>query len=298
MPTNAQSQSASAALGTLPGVTADVMASPTSSEVFGLVTVTIPANQTIPVAVPGDFFLVDSCTGMATVMAAPAAFLQIAPDQRPFIPIRALGQSVKLMNPFKGLQLANLTAAAIVVTLYVGFAETHYEDNPFTPRIVAPLSLGSGLLLHLVRPVNTTPYAQGQVVGGATTANNTLFLDPRTPGNSVNIRKVIIWKSSPTLLNASFRLWFFTGQIAPYADAAPFPLNPGNCSFCIGWVDIPSFIVEDATSSAAIALISDFNLVGATNIVNGSLYLVLTAEAAYVPIASEIFAIQICGEAW
>ena len=300
MATNAATQSAAAALGTLPGVTADVSAvAPTASEIFGFITINVPAGATVPVYVPGNYFFVDSCTGMQTVMASPAAFLQIAPDTRPFIPIRALGQSVKFDTPFNLLQIANLTAAAIIVTLYAGFAVTRYESNPFAPRTVAPLSLGNGLLVQLVRPANTTPYAAGQVVCGAGASPlNTLFLDPRTPGNSVAIRKVILWKSSATLTNASFRLWFFTNASGTFADQAVFPLNPTNLSFCIGFVDIPSFVIEDASSSAAIAVIAGLDLVGATNIVNGSLYLVLTARAAYVPVSAETFNIQICGEAW
>jgi hypothetical protein len=139
------------------------------------------------------------------------------------------------------------------------------------------------------RPADTTAYASGDLVANSTTAGSVvpLSLTPTTRGSGLSgqIRRVRIVKSTTGVTNAQFRLHLFNAApTVSSGDNAAIVIATGAANY-LGQVDVTmnqSF--TDGGSGQATTEI---------NVVNGTLYALLEARAAYTPGNAETFTVTL-----
>lgn len=153
-----------------------------------------------------------------------------------------------------------------------------------------PVSQAGGLwttTAAFTRPNDTTAYAIADAIANSTTAANVSPLVfggmASAPGGTGLVTNVLIWKSTATITNASFRLYLLTARLtAAFADNAAFNLTYQDLPKVAGVLD---FLLRTEGGSATVAYAwddsrrIDYQCDGADT----SLYGYLAAEAAYTP---------------
>jgi hypothetical protein len=144
------------------------------------------------------------------------------------------------------------------------------------------------------RPGDTTAYAAGDVVGPVTTpANLTFTLPAFGSGGNVNVRfaEIITTGASVIITNASFILYLFSPtNPTPIADNSPFTLLAANT--LVGSVPIASAVIG-GTGSTMAQITTAAAITVPMTLASSTLYGVLTANAAYAPVASQTFAVTL-----
>ena len=145
------------------------------------------------------------------------------------------------------------------------------------------------------RPNDTNTYAAGDVINESTSAPtvSTFTEVVRQPGGSGVIAKVFIDDSAAVAaLKLSCELWLFSATVTADNDNAVFTPTDAETQTCVAIIPISTAYVGDATAGAG------GNVVLSSGIVNTpfrcasgstSLYGVLVARNAYVPVAQEVF---------
>ena len=142
------------------------------------------------------------------------------------------------------------------------------------------------------RPANTTAYigsASNPVVVADSTLTSTQdylkFANAiDTAGGFTQLLRADLKKASPSLTNASFRLWLYNVQPTVGNDSGVFALAS---SGLLGYVDFVNFVSGGSGSNAAISMVSDLNLTLQGANASRDVYAVLTATSAYTPTSAE-----------
>jgi hypothetical protein len=152
--------------------------------------------------------------------------------------------------------------------------------------------------LSFSRPANTVTYVGSAsspvVVSDSTTATTQTYLKFTnaidTAGGITQLLRADLKKSSPSLTNASFRLWLYNVQPTIGNDAGVFALTS---SGLLGYVDFVNFVSGGSGSNVAIAMVPDLNIAlqGATGA--RDVYGVLTATSGYTPVSAENISIAL-----
>jgi hypothetical protein len=162
----------------------------------------------------------------------------------------------------------------------------------------APLVVSFG---SFTRPANTTAYGVGQLVANSTTAASVAALSGTAArGNDVpgRVSKVILKKSGTTTTLATFRVHLFNAN--PVASA---PANGDGGNFIPaaggGWLGSLDVSLNQVfgDSSLGIGVPSLANYVDFTPAAGTpTLYALLEARAAYVPVSGEVFTLTVVTE--
>lgn len=146
------------------------------------------------------------------------------------------------------------------------------------------------------RSTGTTQYTAQDVVGPVTTPAVLTFAGAaRIAGGSGYVTKVMIGKSTTGLTNASFRLWIYRVAPTAIADNSPWTLLRADWAKRIGYVDI-TLSTGGSGSDSAIGQDSSVRMPFQCASDSTSLYGVLLAAAAYTPVDSELFDVEITVE--
>jgi hypothetical protein len=145
------------------------------------------------------------------------------------------------------------------------------------------------------RPGDTTAYAAGDVVGPVTSpANLTFTLGQLGGGGNTTIRYAQVVKGSATVTVATFNLWLFTANPTPIADNSPWTYLIANMDSTLGVMPIEAPKTGGTGSTAALGTVTLFDgLYIPVSLSSSTIYGVLTAGAAYVPLANETFAVTL-----
>lgn len=152
----------------------------------------------------------------------------------------------------------------------------------------------------ITRPSDTTAYASGDLIANSTTAGSVTPLTFYVGyGTGFKINRVKVKFNSTTPTNAKFRLHLY--------GASPTPTNGDNGAWLttessyLGAVDIDASALTFSDSTSAYGIYVNTALTETPILdmgINGVLYGLLTATAAYTPTSGEIFTISLIGEAY
>lgn len=104
------------------------------------------------------------------------------------------------------------------------------------------------------------------------------------PGGSYQIKQVKLAKSTASVTNASFDVYFYTSGVTATQDNQPMNLQYANKHVRVGKVSLTAATADSSTSTGAEAVISDVNLTFITIPPNSS---ILATDAGYVQTASD-----------
>jgi hypothetical protein len=147
------------------------------------------------------------------------------------------------------------------------------------------------------RPADTTAYANGDLVANSTTAGSVVPLSFTIPTNTrmFKLLKVTLKKSGTAVTNATFVLHLFRDSptVANGDNGAISVANSANYAGKIA-IDASSTSPTVTGGSTGFSLSSSTNPVAAD--IDGILYGLLEATAAYTPASAEVFTVSIIGE--
>jgi len=148
------------------------------------------------------------------------------------------------------------------------------------------------------RPANTTTYTAGDVIAEATSgATGLTFTDAvRQPGGSGLINKVQIVDSAYVAATLQAELWLFSATVTADQDNAVFTPTDAELATLVAVITVNTAFVGDATAGVGgnVSLTSgNVNTVMKCAPDSTTLYGVLVARNAYVPISGEIFTVQL-----
>lgn len=139
----------------------------------------------------------------------------------------------------------------------------------------------------VTRPANTTPYTAGDVVGSLLTFEGVAPLR----GQGGLLESAIVITSAFVATGPDLELWLFSDTQADLdADNAPYTPTDAQMLTLVGWIQFPTanFRSGDLTTGAGGNQQCTAPSVGiAVN--SDTLYGVLIARNAYVPVSSEVF---------
>lgn len=163
--------------------------------------------------------------------------------------------------------------------------------SSFTLTTTGPLN--SNPTAVFVRPADTTAYAIGDLVANSTTAGSVVPLDlpvSRTDSGSVSIERVKLRKSGVSTTNASFRVHLFSAAPTPtVGDNAAFGTSGSNSY--LGSTDV---VVSQAFSDGACGFSdANFKSISVRLEAGYSVYGLVEARAAYVPVSAESFTVTL-----
>jgi len=148
------------------------------------------------------------------------------------------------------------------------------------------------------RPSDTTAYAVGDVINESTSAGTGwVFADVvRTPGGTGTIKRVYINDSAYVATNLSAELFLFSAVIGVDNDNATFTPTDAEMETLLAVIPVstarPGDITAGATGNSLIESAAvDIPFKCAAGV--STLYGVLVAKNAYVPVSAEIFTIRV-----
>lgn len=132
------------------------------------------------------------------------------------------------------------------------------------------------------RPANTTAYAIGDIVNGDTVVIP-IALPVNQPGG--RITQIRLEKSGEVLTLSTFRIHFFSASHTIPADNAQITTLHANRATYLGHVDMPIMVNDGAGSGAAFTKDDDLRI----PFPGETVYAVIVALGAYVPVSAEVF---------
>lgn len=148
------------------------------------------------------------------------------------------------------------------------------------------------------RPNDTTAYAAGDVINESTSAGTTwTFAEVvRTPGGTGTIKRVFIDDSAYVATNLSCELFLSTAAITADNDNATFTPTDAEMQTVVAVIPVSTAYPGDLTSGAGgNSLLSSAAVDIPFKCAAGSttLYGVLVARNAYVPVGQEVFRVRV-----
>lgn len=145
------------------------------------------------------------------------------------------------------------------------------------------------------RPNDTTAYAANDLVANSTTAGSVVpmtFGFPTGPGNSIWIRAAKVQKSGTTPTNANFHIRLY-GSSPTVANGDNGAWSSNIASYA-GKIDvaIAEAFTDGCVISDSLSELADLHM----RTSNGIIYGLLVADAAYTPIANEVFTVTLIAD--
>lgn len=143
------------------------------------------------------------------------------------------------------------------------------------------------------RPNDTTAYAAGDVVANSTTAGSVLPLTFLMGSRRIKLYGAKITKSAAAVTTAKFKLHLYKDSpTLANGDNGAWSTTSSNW---IGSIDV-DMSVNTFTDSNTSSSVSTASPIIFTADVDGLVYGILTATAAYTPAAQETFSVSLLGE--
>lgn len=147
------------------------------------------------------------------------------------------------------------------------------------------------------RPADTTAYASGDLVANSTTAGSVALMSWSFGGDGVWLRRLLVTKSDPDIVSASFRLWLHNDSAVTFS-------NGDNGALSIASSTLP---IANVAAGQPIDFSFDYSLTGSGDVAvatwdPGLVYLPPTtygfveARAAYTPGSAEVFTFYLRGD--
>lgn len=157
----------------------------------------------------------------------------------------------------------------------------------------------------ITRPNDTTTYTAGDVISEVTTNDHFTFGAASDDGSkrvgrpnpgTITINAARLWSSANQTAKPSFELWLFNVDIAEVADNSAFAVTDAEMLTLVGIIDFAQgfWKVGLATIGAggnSVCEIKNIDL--PVNARPGRLYGQLVDRAGYIPVASEIFTVDL-----
>jgi hypothetical protein len=162
----------------------------------------------------------------------------------------------------------------------------------------APLIKIASAAAAKTRPADTTAYAAGDVINESTSAGTGwVFADSvTTPGGTGVIKRVYINDSAYVATNLSAELFLFDTVVGVDNDNAAFTPTDAEMLTCVAVVPVSTGRPGDITAGAggnSLLESADVNIPFKCASGSTTLYGVLVARNAYVPVSGEIFTIRV-----
>lgn len=267
------------------------------------VTLATSADQVLPASGVANIFIVNG--DAKTELAGGVVYVQLKRSTGEYSTVATLDDkrySYMLRGPATWRVQRMLTGTAIGVQAEVGSASGAGGPQPsagstsVTPATDAIFTVGgvtSVASQSFARPADTTAYAAGDLVANNTTAANVTppaLVVGRVAAGSGILRRLRLFKSSTSLVNAQFRLHLFR-------DAAPTVSNGDNGVLLssgvgnyLGRADITmDQAFTDGAWGSTDLLFTDMQFKLTTG---QSIYALIEARAAYTPASGETFTIR------
>ncbi len=157
----------------------------------------------------------------------------------------------------------------------------------------------------ITRPSDIIQYTAGDVISEATTNDHFTFgalsddnskRVGRSDAGSVTINAARLWSSANQTAKPSFELWLFNVDIAEVADNLAFAVTDTEMLTLVGIIDFAqgSWKVGLATSGAGGNSVCEIKNIDLPVLAKGGrLYGQLVDRAGYIPVASEIFTVDL-----
>lgn len=152
----------------------------------------------------------------------------------------------------------------------------------------------------ITRPADTTAYASGDLIANSVTAGSvTPMIFNIGYGTGFKLSRVKVKFNSATVTNAKFKLHLYS--------SSPTPTNGDNSAWLTtesGYqgsvdVDASALTFSDSTSAYGVYINTALRETPILDMgINGILYGLLTATAAYTPTSAEVFTVSLIGEAY
>lgn len=154
------------------------------------------------------------------------------------------------------------------------------------------------------RPANTTTYAAGDVVCNSTSAPTSMHFTAATEGEGAGrndqavINQAILVCSANQSLKPDLELWLFDTDVTMDNDNAAFTPSDAELATLVGIVEFPvaNFKVGDATAGAGgncVCVADNLGIPIKTLSGENTLYGVLVARNAYIPVSGESFTVRL-----
>lgn len=143
------------------------------------------------------------------------------------------------------------------------------------------------------RPADITAYASGDLVANSTTVADVValkFATGTSPKEGLMIRRARLRKSGTSTMNASFRLHLFSNKPTPTTNGDNGALEVSDTPGYLGSFDftLSTAFTDGAVGFAAPAVGSEILAA-----VDGAIFGILEARAAYTPSSGEVFKVQL-----
>jgi len=157
---------------------------------------------------------------------------------------------------------------------------------------------GHTTIQTITRPANTTTYTAGDVIGTASSATMTFNNASFGEFDVGIIQQAIISSSAYVTPPPDLELWLFDATVADIADNAAFTPTDAEMATLVGIISFATanWKVANATAGAGgNAVCASGNLGIPFNTLKGkhSLFGVLVARNAYVPVSAEVFTVRL-----
>lgn len=275
------------------------MPTPRAPQTLFFQKITVGPGQTYPVVISGNYCYVEGVMWNTTELSQSAindSILTVKPDTTGAVSrLIASKREIQFPENFSNLQFTNSSAfATAVIWAWVGSGRVR-SDAP-TRRVNSSFSA--------FNTSGAVAYAVGDVVGNSPQPIQGIC----SPYNQrARIKSLTVQKTSATTANANFTLWLFsakgTGSCVDNAafaiGATPAGINPYEY---LGQIQIPAFVTGGAGSTVAICSLAGLDVeifttpTDANGYAAGTIYGVLTANAAYVPTNGELFTFTLTAE--
>lgn len=163
----------------------------------------------------------------------------------------------------------------------------------------------TGAGASLTRPNDTTPYTAGDVISavtsndhftfGANSNDNSKRTGRPNPG-TLFLNAARLWSSANVATKLTAELWLFSADIAEVADNSAFAPTDAEMLTLIGVVDFPSssWRAGIATAGAVGNAVCEVRNIDLPMVCKAArIYGQLVARNAYIPVASEIFTVDL-----
>jgi hypothetical protein len=157
----------------------------------------------------------------------------------------------------------------------------------------------------LTRPNDTDTYTAGDVISAVTTNDHFKFgfasndqskRTGRSSPGTLTINAARLWSSANQALKLEAELWLFHTDIVEVADNAAFAPTDAEMLTLIGIIDFPALYWRAGTATAGAngnAVCETRNIDLPVECRSGRIYGQLVVRNAYIPVASEIFVVDL-----
>lgn len=297
---NAAQMAASRVIPVVPTPPPDMsFAPPAPPQILQYLSITISGGKQQRIELPGNYLYFDSVTQDSGLQYSGGVDLTTDQSQL-IVPLTDVRIGYRYATPFKWINLNNRNLTInVTINFWIGVGDV--IDN--RDLISQPTGISNFCSGTVARPNNVIAYAANQAVNsnpGAITAAD-FITGSVNAGTMLMITGARMSKNSATTANASFRCYIQSSGVGTPSgvnDQAAWPFLFANYGAAGGvtlqkqFIDFPTFVTGGAGSNAAVCEIMGLAIPIKLGSTLSKFFFQLTAQAAYVPVANELFALE------